>query len=121
MCFLMGTWNWGPFDNDVATETVQQLADGTFRMDQFRFDCETTPLDSEQGQALVVLAAVMNGFVPDQRFESARAYKFAFKDRRWVESKVKEVIQPRGSELYEMWADAGELQQWLDATARVVR
>ena len=35
----MGTWNTGPFDNDSAADAVAALVDGTFRMDQFRFEC----------------------------------------------------------------------------------
>ncbi|QPK84118.1 DUF4259 domain-containing protein [Corynebacterium qintianiae] len=116
----MGTWNWGPFDNDIAFDAVRQLADGTFRMDQFRFDCEQSRLDTEQLQVLVALAAVVNGYVPAQ-FESARAYEFGFKDRRWIEARVREAVAPTGSELYDMWKDAGELEQWLAATNKVVR
>lgn len=116
----MGTWNWGPFDNDVAFDTVRQLADGSFRMDQFRFECASNSLDSEQLQVLVALAAVMDGYVPAPEYSSARDFAFSFKDRRWVEAQVRQAIRPSGSELYDMWKDAGELEQWLAATMKVV-
>lgn len=116
----MGTWNWGPFDNDTAWDTVRHLADGTFRMDQFRFDCEASRLDTEQLQVLIALAAVINGHVPCAELDGARAYEFSFKDRRWIEARVKEALQPGRSELYGMWEDAGELEQWLEVTSKAV-
>lgn len=112
----MGTWNWGPFDNDAAKDAVGQLADGTFRMDQFRFECDNASVDSEQGQVIVALAAVINGHLPCESLERARAFDFSFRDRRWIEAKVREAVVVDGSELYGMWEDAGELQQWLAAT-----
>ncbi|AWB83931.1 DUF4259 domain-containing protein [Corynebacterium liangguodongii] len=114
----MGTWNWGPFDNDVAEDTVRRLADGSFRMDQFRFDCSDAHLDTEQVQALIALAAVMNGHGPAGSVPLAP--RLSFEDRRWVEAKLREAMSPEGSELYGMWSDAGELHQWLEATAKAV-
>lgn len=116
----MGTWNWGLFDNDVAFDTVRQLAEGMFRMDQFRFECAGHPLDSERLQVLVALAAVIDGHVPAEEYAAARDFPFSFRDRRWVKAQVKAAVIPSSSELYDMWKDAGELEQWLAATKKVV-
>lgn len=115
----MGTWNYGPFDNDKARDAVRQLADGTFDMDQFRFDCGNAPLDSERAEVVVALVAVMNGHLPPDADPCALDFTFTFGDRRWLRAKLREALDPRYSELYGLWSDAGELSQWLEATGRV--
>ncbi|WP_291314675.1 DUF4259 domain-containing protein [Corynebacterium sp. UBA2622] len=116
----MGTWDHGPFDNDRARDTVRQLAEGTFRMDQFRFDCGEGPLDSESAEAVVALNAVLNGHVPRPEDAPALDFEFSFRDRRWLQAKLREALDPAHSELYELWREAGELKEWLDATGRVI-
>ncbi|MCG7254347.1 hypothetical protein CKJ81_11395 [Corynebacterium hadale] len=114
----MGTWNYGPFDNDHARDAVRQLANGTFRMDKFRFACRELPLDSGQAEVVVALVAVMNGNLPSEEFHEALAFEFSFRDRRWLEHQVRELMSSPDSDLYEQWLDAGELEQWLAATRR---
>lgn len=114
----MGTWNTGPFDNDPATEAVAALANGTFRMDQFRFDCGRGPLGTDEAESVIALAAVLNGHVPGEDSEAALTYPFSVDDRRWIRRHAAEVVKPGGSELYELWAEAGELEEWLEATRR---
>ncbi|WKD57753.1 hypothetical protein CAPI_06040 [Corynebacterium capitovis DSM 44611] len=115
----MGTWNYGPFDNDKARDVVRQLADGTFRLDQFRFDCADEPLDSERAEAVVALVAVMNGHLPAEADRAALSFPFDLSERRWLQAKLRETLNPENSELYEQWRDAGELEQWLAATEKV--
>ncbi|MEX3505225.1 DUF4259 domain-containing protein [Corynebacterium sp. LK2510] len=117
----MGTWNFGPFDNDRARDAVRQLADGTFHMNQFRFECGDAPLDSGCAEVIIALNAVMNGHIPCKEFTRALDYEFTFGDRRWLRTKLREALDPHRSELYEMWSDAGELEQWLEATAAAAK
>lgn len=116
----MGTWNYGPFDNDSARDTVRQLADGSFDMAQFRFDCGTRPLDSDRSETVVALVAVMNGHLPPGGDRRALQYTFSFRDRHWLRAKVRETLDPRSSELYALWDETGELAQWLSETRKVI-
>lgn len=114
----MGTWNTGPFDNDPAVEAVAALADGTFRMDQFRFECGRGPLGSEEAELIIALAAVLNGHVPAEDAAGALDYPFTLDDRRWIRRNAAQVVRPGGSELYDLWEEAGELNEWLAVTRR---
>ena len=114
----MGTWNTGPFDNDPAAEAVAALANGTFRMDQFRFNCAAGPLGTDEAESIIALAAILNGHVPDGVPETALEFPFSIDDRRWIRRNAAEVVKPGGSELYELWQEAGELDEWLEATRK---
>ncbi|MBG6121495.1 DUF4259 domain-containing protein [Corynebacterium aquatimens] len=111
----MGTWDVGPFDNDPAVEVIDSLTAGTFRMDQFRFDCGDKALSVEQFEAIIAVAAIMNGFVPQGLSPDRVAYPFTGDDRWWVRERVAAALQPDGSALYEHWENTGELEQWLSA------
>lgn len=115
----MGTWNTGPFDNDPAAEAVAALADGTFRMDQFRYECGRGPLATDDAESVIALAAVLNGHAPR---EAAGALQFPFTadDKRWIRRRVQAAVRPGGSELYALWEATGELDEWLEATRRFV-
>ena len=115
----MGTWNYGPFDNDHARDAVRALADGTFNMDKFRFQCRELPLDSAQAEVVIALVAVLNGHLPSEESQEALAFEFSFRDRRWLEQHVRELLNSHDSDLYEQWREAGELEEWLTATRRV--
>ncbi|WP_342319659.1 DUF4259 domain-containing protein [Corynebacterium mayonis] len=117
----MGTWNCGPFDNDSALDTVSDLVEGTFNMDQFRFDCGAGHLDSDNGAAVVALNAVINGHVPSPKDAAALKYRFTFQERHWLKQKLREVLDPNNSELYQMWNDSGDLNKWLEETDRATR
>ncbi|MCP1388566.1 DUF4259 domain-containing protein [Corynebacterium sp. TA-R-1] len=114
----MGTWDTGPFDNDPASEAVAALANGTFRMDQFRFNCGRGPLAADEAESVIALAAVLNGHAPQGYAAEELTYPFTVDDRRWIRRNAAEVVRPGGSELYEMWQEAGELDQWLESTRK---
>lgn len=114
----MGTWDIGPFDNDSAVDTVAALADGTFRMDQFRFECGRGPLGTDEAEAVLALAAVINGFVPSGETKAALDYPFTLDDRLWIRRKAEQAVNPDMSELYDLWLNAGELESWLAETQK---
>lgn len=114
----MGTWDTGPFDNDPATEAVAALADGTFRMDQFRFECGRGPLGTDEAESVIALAAVLNGHVPNQSVAPALNFPFSLDDRRWIRRHAAKAMRPGESELYDLWAETGELEDWLEATRK---
>lgn len=115
----MGTWNTGPFDNDPAAEAVTALANGTFRMDQFRFECGGGPLATDDAESIVALAAVINGYAPEE-CAAALDFPFTMDDKQWIRRRVQAAVRPEGSELYSLWETAGELDEWLEVTRRYV-
>ncbi|WCZ38812.1 DUF4259 domain-containing protein [Corynebacterium jeddahense] len=116
----MGTWNTGPFDNDPAADAVAALADGTFRMDQFRFECGMGPLATDDAESIIALAAVLNGHAPDNYSPSDLDYPFTMDDKQWIRRRAQAAVRPGGSELYSLWEDTGELDEWLAVTRRFV-
>ena len=114
----MGTWDTGPFDNDPAAEAVEALANGTFRMDQFRFNCSRSPLNAEEAELIIALAAVLNGHVPEEHAEAVARFPFSADDRRWIRRNAAEVLTPGSSELYALWQETGELDEWLAAARK---
>ncbi|MCZ9292916.1 DUF4259 domain-containing protein [Corynebacterium meitnerae] len=114
----MGTWDIGPFDNDPALDTVAALADGSFRMDQFRFECGRGALGADEAESVLALAAVLNGFVPSEEMRAALSYPFTSDDRRWIRRRADQAVNPEISELYDLWRDAGELESWLAETRK---
>lgn len=116
----MGTWDIGPFDNDPAVDAVAALADGSFRMDQFRFDCGRGPLGTDEAESVIALAAVLNGHVPSEALAAALRYPFTLDDRRWIRHRASQALRRGTSELYDLWEDAGELDTWLAETRKYV-
>lgn len=114
----MGTWNTGPFDNDSATDAVAAMVNGTFRMDQFRFECGLGALDTDEAQAVIALAAVLNGYLPDGFEGTVVESSFTLDDKRWIRRRAQAALRPGGSALYAMWEAAGELDEWLANTRR---
>lgn len=115
----MGTWDIGPFDNDPARDAVAALADGSFRMDQFRFECGRGPLGTDEAEAVIALAAVIKGYAPEGYGEALK-FPFTLDDRRWIRRKAEQAVQPETSELYDLWESAGELDTWLAETKKYV-
>lgn len=111
----MGTWDIGPFDNDPAKEIAESLLNGSFRMDQLRFECDRGELSAEQGEAIIAIAAIMNGAAPEGMTSDQLAYPFTGEDRWWARERVAQVLKREGSALYEQWEDRGEVEQWLGA------
>lgn len=113
----MGTWNTGPFDNDSATDAVTALVNGTFSMDQFRFECGLGALGTVEAESVIALAAVIHGHRPEG-LEGTIDYPFTLDDKQWIRRRVQAALRPGGSALYSMWEEAGELEEWLESSRR---
>lgn len=116
----MGTWNTGPFDNDSANDAVTALVNGTFRMDQFRFECGLGALGTDEAESVIALAAVINGHLPEGYEGTTVDYPFTLDDKQWIRRRAQAAVRPGGSALYSMWEDSGELDEWLETTRRYV-
>ena len=109
----MGTWDTGPFDNDPAIEAVDAVVNGTLDIAQFRFDCGLGSLGTDEAASVIALAAMLNGHLPERHSGAGVDSPFTFDDRQWIRRRARSILRPGGSELYSMWEDAGELDQWL--------
>ncbi|MCK6091191.1 DUF4259 domain-containing protein [Micrococcus endophyticus] len=130
----MGAWGRNVFQNDTALDLVDEVLDGTFDLDEFRKDFRREEdegyLDASQGAALLALGALVriarneDHADLDVLLEHAEAEEvdltdfidqFSDEDIQTLRELIGVVIrEPSSSELYELWEESGELEQWLE-------
>ncbi|GAA3797997.1 DUF4259 domain-containing protein [Micrococcus endophyticus] len=130
----MGAWGRKVFQNDTALDLVDEVLDGTFDLDEFRKDFRREEdegyLDASQGAALLALGALVriarneDHADLDVLLEHAEAEEvdltdfidqFSDEDIQTLRELIGVVIrEPSSSELYELWEESGELEQWLE-------
>ena len=130
----MGAWGRNVFQNDAALDIVDEVLDGTFDLDEFRKDFRREEdegyLDASQGAALLALGALVriarneDHADLDVLLEHAEAEEvdltdfidqFSDEDIQTLRELIGVVIrEPSSSELYELWEESGELEQWLE-------
>jgi len=117
----MGTWGSGAFENDAAADLVADLAEGGLDLAALRRDTETPgQLDAGTASELLALvelaAAGLEGRPSPVEGVDVRAFAASLgdDDRRWLhEQGVRATSGPEGSELFGLWDEADELEQWL--------
>ncbi|MCR8675812.1 DUF4259 domain-containing protein [Micrococcus sp. HG099] len=130
----MGAWGRNVFQNDTALDLVDEVLDGSFDLDEFRKDFRREEdegyLDASQGAALLALGALVriarneDHADLDVLLEHAEAEEvdltdfidqFSDEDIQTLRELIGVVIrEPSCSELYELWEESGELEQWLE-------
>lgn len=130
----MGAWGRKVFQNDTALDLVDEVLDGSFDLDEFRKDFRREEdegyLDASQGAALLALGALVriarneDHADLDVLLEHAEAEEvdltdfidqFSDEDIQTLRELIGVVIrEPSSSELYELWEESGELEQWLE-------
>lgn len=130
----MGAWGRNVFQNDTALDLVDEVLDGTFDLDEFRKDFRREEdegyLDASQGAALLALGALVriarneDHADLDVLLEHAETEEvdltdfidqFSDEDIQTLRELIGVVIrEPSCSELYELWEESGELEQWLE-------
>lgn len=130
----MGAWGRNVFQNDTALDLVDEVLDGSFDLDEFRKDFRREEdegyLDASQGAALLALGALVriarneDHADLDVLLEHAEAEEvdltdfidqFSDEDIQTLRELIGVVIrEPSSSELYELWEESGELEQWLE-------
>lgn len=118
----MGAWGSGAFENDDALDAVDALVDGTFELDEVRDALDGGYLEAAEGSvalALVDVALATLGRIDppaaldevDIRLLSTQLDDAAYE---LVLRAAERAVQPDGSELYELWEEAGEdeLAEW---------
>lgn len=105
----MGAWGFGPFENDDALDGLGDLVDGIIELEAFLGSTEF--LEAPEASVLVAVGAVVVGERPyDENEEDFD--RFAQSLSREQLAKVRErllvILDADKSELYELWAEAGE-------------
>ncbi|UTT62824.1 DUF4259 domain-containing protein [Microcella humidisoli] len=126
----MGAWGSGSFENDDALDAVDALVDGSFTLDELREAVAGDYLEAPEGSvalALVEVALAALGRIdPPAELDEVdiRLLATQLDDAAYelILTAAERVVQPDGSELYELWEDAGEdeLAEWRTAAVSSV-
>lgn len=117
----MGAWSSEPFGNDGAGDLVATIANGQFTFDELAWAFEDDYLEVDGGQyalALVEIALVLRGVRPAHPeladVDLTPVAGLFTEDRlRWiVEMADRALTDSETSELYELWEEAGTLEEW---------
>ena len=118
----MGAWGSGSFENDDALDAVDALVDGSFTLDELREALAADYLEAPEGSvalALVEVALAALGRIdPPAELDEVdiRLLATQFDDAAYalILTAAERAVQPDGSELYELWEEAGdeEFAEW---------
>lgn len=126
----MGAWGSGAFENDDALDAVDALVDGTFELDELREALDGGYLEAPDGSvalALVEVALAALGRIdPPAALDEVdiRLLSTQLDDESYelILRAADRAVRPDGSELYELWEDAGEdeLAEWRSAAVAAI-
>jgi hypothetical protein len=119
----MGTWGYGPFENDGAGDLLAALRAGDFDIDDYSGHVDEEYLEADDAQAAIALAevvAVAHGLRPappqlDGIDAAACAGSWTPDQRAWILTTLERAIADSDtSELHELWAENGpeDLETW---------
>ncbi|MDO5634316.1 MAG: DUF4259 domain-containing protein [Micrococcus sp.] len=129
----MGAWGAGVFENDDALDFVDEVLDGSFSLDEYRdyFTVEEDAgiIDAHQGSILLAMAALIRiarnehpaGEQALAEHADTRELDLSGFIDQFEEEDIQTVRELSGmvlreassSELYELWEESGELEEWL--------
>ncbi|WP_439563549.1 DUF4259 domain-containing protein [Microcella sp.] len=126
----MGAWGSGPFENDDALDAVDALVDGSFALDDLRAALQSDYLEAPEGSVALALAevalATLGRIDPPAELDEVdiRLLATQLDDAAYelILRAAERAVQADGSELYELWEDAGddELVEWRTAAVTSV-
>lgn len=111
----MGTWNTGPFDNDDATELLDDIREGHIYFEELLPGVSNRYIEADQGAMIIALAHLAAGDVPEgideAHLESLRTPESRERLRQCLEAVISDGAV---SELAEQWAESGQekLLEW---------
>ena len=118
----MGAWGSGPFENDDALDAIDALVDGSFELDDLRGALASDYLEAPEGSVALSLVEValstLGRIDPPAELDEVdiRLLATQLDDAAYelILLTAERAVQPDGSELYELWSDAGdeELAEW---------
>lgn len=116
----MGAWGTGPFENDAAADLLADLAEGEFDFDELREEAASGYLEVDAGQIVLALVelvtAVEEGRRPDGVSDASLAFVSGFDPEARAalrELGAAVVSGSDDSELFELWEESGDLDEWL--------
>ncbi len=118
----MGAWGSGAFENDAALDAVDELVDGTFSFDELRELLAADYLEEPGGSLALALTEValtaLGRIDPPAALDEVdiRLVSTQFDDQTYdlILTAAERAVSPDGSEIYELWEEAGEdeLHEW---------
>ncbi|MCK6094998.1 DUF4259 domain-containing protein [Micrococcus sp. 2A] len=129
----MSTWGIHVFENDAAQELVDEVLDGTFRLDEyrgtFRSEEDEDFIPADPGARLLAMGAILR-VADDSEAPAAAALEeiagtdeldlstfraqFSDEDVLTLHELIGVVLrEPASSELFERWEESGEHEEWL--------
>ncbi len=127
----MGAWGFGPLENDGASDLIAEIEDGDFSFEgvEWAFEDEDY-LEVDGGQMAIAMAALVQvgrGERPLPHELSPTGLE-AFMSQigpeqlEFIQEQVKRALSsPDESELYELWLETDEFDQWYEASNISVR
>lgn len=132
----MGTWGIDVFENDASQDLVDQILDGSFRVAErrgtFRSEEEDGYIDADSGAELIAIGAVVKvAQDPDSPAGDALREiagtgeldltlfleQFTDEDLQSLRELIGITVhEPAASELYELWNEAGQREDWARLT-----
>lgn len=122
----MGAWGSGAFENDAALDAVDELVDGTFSFDELRELMSSDYLEEPGGSIALALTEValtaLGRIDPPAALDEVdiRLISTQFDDQTYdlILTAAERAVGADGSELYELWEEAGDddLREWRTAS-----
>lgn len=133
----MGTWGYGHFDNDGALDFMDDLEISGAPYDLMQQSIsdviEADYIDSDDAVAAIVSAAYVDRQVNGTRFTPANSEdimavdtfpeRFPLLDLRPLKADASAALRKivtDGSELYELWQESDEAENWLGEMAQLI-
>lgn len=126
----MGAWGAGPFENDDALDAIDALVDGSFELDELRDAVAGDYFEAPEGSVALALAevalAALGRIDPPAELDEVdiRLLSTQLDDASYelILRAAERAVQPDGSELYELWQEAGDddLAEWRTAAVTSV-
>ncbi|MDY6054996.1 DUF4259 domain-containing protein [Micrococcus sp.] len=136
----MGTWGVHVFQNDAAQDLVDEILEGTYRLDEhrqeYRAEEDALYIDAEAGARLLALGALVRVARNEDAAAADALAEIADTDELDLDGlleqftdedlqQLRELIaitlrEPASSELYELWEESGELEEWLEASRTAI-
>ena len=121
----MGAWGTGPFENDGALDLVGDISSLEFSWEDIEEAFEDPAyLEADGGQYAIALGAlvrIVQGEPAPEAPEDARltviARHLTPERVAWIRTQVARTLSSaKESELYELWEETSELEEWLEAS-----
>ncbi len=126
----MGAWGTGAFENDAAVDAVDEIVDGTFSFDDLRELMASDYLEEPGGSIALALTDValtaLGRIDPPAALDEVdiRLLSTQLDDPTYdlILTAAERAVSPDGSELYEVWEEAGEddLREWRTASLTAI-